>query len=436
MREIAAPEPVREHAVGGEPRALPPGNRAPARPRRWGGRLLAMTVLLGLAVALTHGFSQHAVQQRQAVATAQRQHDFVPTVRVAAVKASDPISVISLPATTQAFAVANINARASGYIEKRNVDIGDHVKKGQLLVQITAPELDHQIANAEGTLAQNKANVLQVQANLDLARITWARNKPLVEQGWATQQKGSIDTQTIKALEANLAVAQANVIAQQAQLEVLRQQKAYQRVVAPFDGVITQRNVDVGTLVQADPTSGTFLFTLMQRNVIRTQVFVPQDQAFGLSPGNKAVVRVPEIPDRTFPGKVTRLADALQPDTRTLLTEIDVPNPDEVLAVGIYCTVELHIPRKTPSLLVPADALIFNSDGPQVAVVENGMVRIRKVSVTRDLGTSLEVTDGVKDGDKVVLNPPVSLAEGNRVNTPPQAPQPPPATGGGSRALQ
>jgi RND family efflux transporter MFP subunit len=355
---------------------------------------------------------------------------------VATVKASDPISVISLPATTQAFAVASINARASGYIEKRNVDIGDHVKKDQLLVQIAAPELDHQIANAEGTLAQNKANVQQVQANLDLARITWSRNKPLVEQGWSSKQQGSIDTQTIKAQEANLAVAQANVVAQQAQLEVLRQQKAYQRVVAPFDGVITQRNVDVGTLVQADPTTGTFLFTLMQRNVIRTQVFVPQDQAFGLRPGDKVIVRVPEIPDRTFPGKVTRLADALQPDTRTLLAEIDVPNPDEALAVGIYCTVELHIPRKTPSLLIPADALIFNRDGPQVAVVEDGFVRIRKVSVARDLGTSLEVRNGVKDGDEVVLNPPVNLADGNRVSAPSHAPKPPSATGGGARALQ
>src|SRR6202043_3153644 len=155
---------------------------------------------------------------------------------------------------------------------------------------------------------------------------------------------------------------QANVTAQEAQLAVLHQQKLYQSVVAPFDGVITQRNVDIGTLVQADATSGTFMFTIMQSNVIRTQVFVPQDQAFGLSPGVDAVVHVPEIPDRTFAGKVTRIADALQPGTRTLLIEVDIPNPDGVLSPGWYCSIELHIPRKTPSLLVPADAIIFNSN--------------------------------------------------------------------------
>jgi RND family efflux transporter MFP subunit len=196
---------------------------------------------------------------------------------------------------------------------------------------------------------------------------------------------------------------------------VLYQQKDYQSVVAPFDGVITQRNVDVGALVQADATTGTFMFTIMQANVIRAQVYVPQGQAYGLAPGVGAAVRVPEIPDRTFPGKVTRIADALQPGTRTLLTEVDIPNPDGALSPGMYCTIELHIPRKTPSLLVPADAVIFNSGGLQVAVVENGVAHIRRISVARDLGTEIEVRDGVNPGDQVVLNPPIDLVDGGRV---------------------
>jgi hypothetical protein len=170
--------------------------------------------------------------------------------------------------------------------------------------------------------------VQQTQANKELARVTWGRDSPLVDKGWVTPQQGSIDVQTLKAQEAAVGVAEANAAAQRAQIQVLTQQKAYQRVVAPFDGVITQRNVDVGALVQADAVSGTFMFTIMQSNVIRTQVYVPQDQAFGLAPGVDAVVHVPEIPDRTFPGKVTRIADALQPGTRTLLTEVDIPNPD------------------------------------------------------------------------------------------------------------
>ena len=129
----------------------------------------------------------------------------------------------------------------------------------------------------------------------------------------------------------------------------------------------------------------------------------------------EAVVRVPEIPDRGFPGKVTRIADALQPGTRTLLTEIDVPNTDGALDPGIYCTVELHIPRKVPSLIVPAQAIIFNADGLQVAVLENGTAHFRKVTVARDFGTTIEVSDGVKAGDQVILSPPVNLAEGNKV---------------------
>jgi RND family efflux transporter MFP subunit len=192
----------------------------------------------------------------------------------------------------------------------------------------------------------------------------------------------------------------------------LSQQKAYQRVVAPFDGVITRRNVDVGTLVQADAASGTTLFTLMQRDTLRIQLYVPQEEAFGLAPGVAAVVRVPELPGRDFPGTVARIADALQPGTRTLLTEIDVPNPDHALSPGIYCTVELKIPRKTPSLIVPSEAIIFNREGLSVAVVEDGMARIRPITVVRDFGTSVEVSAGVKEGDEVVLNPPVDLTDG------------------------
>ena len=295
-------------------------------------------------------------------------------------------------------------------------------RPGSFWPRLSPPELDDQIAQAEATLAQNRATVEQVQANLDLARVTWARDKPLVEKGWTTPQQGSIDVQNQKALEANLAVAKASVVAQQAQLRVLKQQKAYQSVVAPFDGVITQRNVDAGTLVQADAVSGTFLFTIMQSDVIRTQVYVPQDQAFGLSPGVEAIVRVPEIPGRNFPGKITRIADALQPGTRTLLAEIDVANNDGILAPGIYCTVELRIPRKTPSLLVPAEAIIFNREGLQVAVVENGLVRIRNVVVARDLGTAVEVRNGAKQGDQVILNPAIDLAEGSKVRMPSQVP--------------
>ncbi len=388
-------------------------------PRRRGGWALGGVVLLILVGALSLGTWRYVAQHRETLTVSEQHRNFVPRVRVGTVRASSDAVVVSLPATTSAYTSANIFARASGYIEKRNVDIGDHVKAGQLLVQIVAPELDHQIAQAQATLAQLNAAVTQAQASYDLAGITWQRDSPLVAQGWVTLQQGSVDQQTLKAQEAALGVAKANVAAQQAQLQVLTQQKDYQGVAAPFDGVITQRNVDVGSLVQADAASGTFLFNIMQSNIIRAQVFVPQDQAFGLQPGVEAIVRVPEIPGRTFPGKVTRIADALQPGTRTLLTEVDIPNPDGALTPGTYGTIELHIPRKVPSLIVPADAVIFNRDGVHVAVVENGVVSMRKITIARDLGKEVEARDGVKAGDKVVLNPSVELADGGKVETAP-----------------
>ena len=384
-----------------------------ARKRRgYGGALLGGGVLLLLLGGLGLGGWRHYQAGLELAAAAQASRTLVPDVRVAAVRAGDSKITITLPATTTAFEAANIFARTNGYIEKRYVDIGDRVKAGALLADITAPELDHQITQAKATLAQIQATLQQTQASRELAEVTNTRDSRLVKQGWLTLQQGDNDRLTLQAQQAAVGVAQSNIAAQEAQIRILEQEKAYQRVVAPFDGVITQRNIDNGSLV----TSGsTFMFTLMHPDVIRTQVFVPQDQAFGLGPGVDAVVRVPEIPDRGFPGKVTRIATALQPGSRTLLTEIDVPNPDGALNPGIYCTVELFIPRKTPSVIVPADAVVFDQNGVHVAVVQNGIVHLQKITIARDFGTEVEVHDGVKAGDKVVLNPMVNLAEGSKV---------------------
>jgi RND family efflux transporter MFP subunit len=413
MHDIDIPDREHESTVDYQAAKAPLDH--PEARRRSGGRVLGLGAFLLLAAGLALGASRSYSQQRQVMATAAQIRDFVPSVRVAPVQASDATVRVSLPATASAFSVANMYARASGYIDKRYADIGDRVKEGQLLVEIVAPELDHQISQAEATLIQLRAAVEQAQANRKLAQVTWDRDKGLVEKGWVTAQQGDVDLFTLQAREAGLGVALANVTAQEAQLQVLRQQKAYQRVVAPFDGVVTQRNVEVGDLVHADTTNGTFLFTVMQSDVIRAQVYVPQDSAFGLSPGVDAAVRIPEIPRRTFPGKVTRIAEALEAGTRTLLTEIDIPNPDGVLQPGSYCIIELKIPRKTPSFLVSADAIIFNQNGPQVAVVEGGTAHMRNVSVTRDLGTQVELEDGVAQGDQVIINPPVTLVDGSKV---------------------
>jgi RND family efflux transporter MFP subunit len=400
--------------------ARPPAREKPRA--RTGRRILGVGALAVLLGALAIGGWRHFALNVQVMATAQQRRDFVPTLRVARVRSSGITRSVTLPATTDAYAAANIFARASGYITKRYVDIGSEVKAGQLLVEITAPELDHQIAQAEATLTQMQAALRQAQANRDLAQVTWGRDSKLVKQGWVTLQQGDTDRLNLQAQEAAVGVAEANIKAQQSQLLVLHQQKAYQSVVAPFDGVVTQRNIDVGSLVQADAASGTFMFTMMQSDVIRIQLYVPQDEAFGLSPGVDAVVRVPEMPGRNFPGTVTRIANALQPGTRTLLTEIDVANPDHALTPGTYSTVELQIPRKTPSLIVPSEAIIFNRDGLSVAVVEGGVAHIRKITEVRDFGTTVEVSEGVEDGDQVILNPPVDLTDGHKVKIRPGPP--------------
>jgi RND family efflux transporter MFP subunit len=388
--------------------------RAEDKPnRRSGAAMFGSAVLLLLAGGLVVGGWRHYQAERELAATAEQARTSVPDVRVAAVRAGDSKIDITLPATTAAFEAANIFARTSGYVEKRYVDIGDRVKAGALLAEIVAPELDHQIAQAQATLAQSQGTLQQTQASRELAEVTNARDSNLVKQGWLTAQQGDNDRLTLRAQQAAEAVAKSNIAAQQAQVKVLEQDKAYQRVVAPFDGVITQRNIDNGSLVQA---GSTFMFTLMHANVIRTQVFVPQDEAFGVQPGVGAVIRVPELPGRVFPGKVTRIATALQPGSRTLLTEIDVPNPDGALRPGIYCTAELFIPRKTPSMIIPADAVVFDENGLHVAVVDDRVVHMRKISIARDFGTEVEVHDGVKPGDQVILNPMLTLTEGSRVS--------------------
>jgi RND family efflux transporter MFP subunit len=385
------------------------------RPRGAIGRLVGLAAVLPLAGGLSYWAWRHYDNARAVMAVARDERDFVPDVRVAEVRDAGSVITITQPATTLAFEAANIFARTSGYIERRKVDIGDRVKAGDVLAEITAPELDHQIAQAQATLAQYVATLQQTLASRDLAKVTNERDSHLVQQGWVTMQQGDTDRLTLQAQSAGVGVAESNVAAQQALVKVLQQNKAYQRVIAPFDGVITQRNIDNGSLVQA---GSTFMYTLMHSDVIRVQVNVPQDATFGLKPGVDALVRVPELPDQPFPGKVTRIASALVPGTRTLLAEIDVPNPEGLLSPGLYCTVELHIPRKTPGLIVPADAIVFGPNGLHVAVVKNGKVHLQKVTVARDFGTTVEVRDGVAAGDSVVLNPMVNLAEGDHVRPP------------------
>jgi RND family efflux transporter MFP subunit len=430
MNELDAPPALK----GPPPRPLLPAPdrdtpesppSGPAGRRGSGRRLLGLGVLVLFIAALALGVWRHYEQHRQVTNTAEQQADFVPNVRVEEVAQRQGKLHVSLPGTTLAFEAANIYARASGYVLKRYVDIGDHVKAGQLLAEITAPEVEAQVAQYQNSLQQAQATQRQNEAQRASTEVTSKRISVLAKEGWATRELGDTDWYNYQAQHHATTAAEYNAAAIQQQLEYYNQQKIYQQVVAPFDGVVTQRNIDVGSLITADATSGTSMFSMVHSDVIRVWVYVPQDDAFGVSPGVEAVIRVPKMPNLTFHGTVTRIADALQPGTRTLLTEVDVPNPDGALQPGVYCTVELKIPRKSPALIVPASAVIFNQNGMQVAVAENGIVHLRKIAITTDFGTEVQVSEGVKDGDKVILQPPVNLADGDKVRV---SPEPPAAT--------
>jgi len=371
---------------------------------------VGVAIVLGLALAL--GGLQHYRLQQSAAATLQARENAVPAVRVERVTVSTAPRDVSLPGTTAAFESATIFARQSGYIADRRVDIGSRVQTGDLLAVIEAPEIDDQLTQAKAQLVQMQAALKQAQANRTLAVVTEGRTQTLVQQGWQTKQQGDTDRANLLSQTAGVGVAEANIAAQQAQVARLEKMQGYERVAAPFDGVITQRSIDTGSLVTADSTSGSSMFQMAQTNVLRVQVFVPQDVALGLKDGVAASVEVPEIPGRTFKGRVARTADALEAGTRTLLVEVDVDNPDGTLTAGLYCTVKFAVPRAHPVIEIPAEALIFDSGGTQVAVYENGKARIRKVSLAEDDGARVSIATGLKPTDRVIVSLPVDLADG------------------------
>lgn len=366
--------------------------------------------LAGFLIAF--GTVQHVRQNDAAVTTMKQRQHAVPKVHIEPVKATFAPRDLSLPGSTAAFESATIYARQSGYVAKRVVDIGSKVHAGDLLAVITAPEIDDQLTQARAQLDQMKAALRQAEANRNLAQTTSRRTAALVSEGWASRQQGDTDAANLQTQTAAVGAAQANVAAQQAQVAKLEKQQSYERVVAPFDGVITQRSIDTGSLVTADSTSGSPMFALAHTDQLRVQVYVPQDAAPGIRQGVPASIVVPEMPGRVFNGTVARTAESLQAGTRTLLAEVDVANPDGALAAGVYCTVKFQVPRADPVIVIPAEALIIDKDGPQVAAYDHGKARLRKVQLGEDDGDHISIAAGLTAGDQVIVSLPVDLQDG------------------------
>ena len=384
-------------------------------------RRIARTIGLGAiaAVALLVGFGAWSQSSRSAdtIAVLEARNNAVPNVRTMIVVEDKAPRTIELPGSMVAFNSATLFARATGYIGVRNVDIGSKVRKGDVLALIAAPDLDRQFDQAKAQLVQLQASVEQAQANAELGRVTSARTSQLVVKGVSSAQQGDQDRLTFASRTAALAVARANVVVQQAAVNRLAQLTDFEQIAAPFDGVITSRLIDVGSLVTADANSGTPLFSIDRTDVLRVRVYVPQTDHFGIKDGDSATVTVPELPDRVFEGKVARNAKALAAGTRTLLTEVDVDNKDGTLTAGLYGIVHLQVRRSNPVVLIPSQAVIFNKDGLSAAVISNGKVELRKLELEADNGVDVEVRIGLRPGDRVILSPPANIADGMRVQT-------------------
>jgi RND family efflux transporter MFP subunit len=379
-------------------------------------------------VAFFAGYVPRHRRELQLVAEAHVQQESLPEVSIMAATRGSIMGNLVLPGNIQAVTEAPILARAEGFIQRRYVDIGDKVSAGQLLADIQAPDLDQQVVQARAAVQQTQADLERATAALEqgkaneaLAKVTASRWDNLAKRGVVSRQENDqyqaqylAQSANVRALDRAVAAAKGNVAASQANVARLTELQSYLQVRAPFAGVITLRNIDVGALVN---TGSTLLFRIAQTNPLRTFVNVPQVDAPEVRVGQTATLSTADLPDRKFNGVVTRTANALDPASRTLLVEIQVPNPDGKLMPGTYAQVDLNLPRKDPPLLIPSDTLVVRPAGTLVALVDtNNKVHFQGITVGRDLGDRIEVLSGLKAGQRVIVNPNDSVQEGVKVH--------------------
>ncbi|MBB2205283.1 efflux RND transporter periplasmic adaptor subunit [Gluconacetobacter takamatsuzukensis] len=372
------------------------------------GRPAGAALGLGLAALLAYGAVTHVERARAVRALADTRHNQVPELLTMIVHTDTAPIALDLPGETAPLETAAIGARASGYVEKRFVDIGTPVKAGQVLALIRAPELDRQVARAQAALAQ-------AQADLDLARVTARRSAGLVGGGAVSRQNFDVDRITQQARLAEQEAARAA-------LADIAQRQAYTTITAPFDGVVTARTVEAGDLVNADNVQAAPLFVVARTDRLRVRVHVPQDQTTGIAVGTQATLSLPARPAQHFTGTVTRTGHALERDSRMLPVEIELDNPDGRLAAGLYATIHFDLPRTGGVTLIPAEALNYEEDGLSVATVSpDHHVTIRPVTVGRDYGDRIEILGGLPDGSQLVVHPPSALHDGSPVTPHPMS---------------
>jgi RND family efflux transporter MFP subunit len=365
---------------------------------RWLG--MAIAFILVAAVFISGVWSRINARKTLNAETAQTA---LTAVSVVTPQQTAPDEEIILPGNVQPFITSPIYARTSGYLRKWTVDIGAHVKKGQLLAVIETPEVDQQ-------LQQSLSNLNTAKANLALAETTKNRYEGMIRSNAVSQQ--DVDN-AVGTYNANKAIVEAN----QANVKQLEALQSFEKIYAPFDGVVTARNTDIGDLINSGNAGGvkTDLFHIAQPGTLRVYVNVPEEYSQGTKVGMTADLSLAEFPGRKFQGKLVRTAEAINMTTRTLLIEIDVNNPAGELLTGSYAEVHLKVPTQASTLLLPVNTLIFRSQGLRVGVVKDGKVELAAVTPGRDSGNQIEIVSGIKPDDQVIINPPDSIVSGQRV---------------------
>jgi RND family efflux transporter MFP subunit len=387
--------------------------------------LLGVVVLVLFAGLFLYGFLTHRHNQQEIDDRAVEAANQPPTVNVVAPKPTAQIFELTLPGDARAMQETALYARVNGYFKRWTHDIQDHVEAGELLAEIAAPDLDAQYDQAKAALEQANANVTSAKNNDDLAQATLKRYQGLEPTGGVTQQ--DLDQRQTAANQADAAylAAQAQVKSAQANVEQLTAQKGFEKIVAPFAGTITARNYDIGALISpTDTAAGHELFRIAETDRLRIYVNVPQSYVTEIQPGQEAFFTVRNYPDQKFSGKVARSAGVLDPNTRTLFTEVDFDNSKGQLFAGMYGQVIFNIHRDKPVLTVPSSAMMFESDGTQLAIVDGTTLHFRKVKVGRDFGTEIEILSGLDGSEQVVSNPGEKIGEGITVNVAENSPTP------------
>jgi RND family efflux transporter MFP subunit len=373
----------------------------PARPGLTGGTWIGLFVVaLVIAAVVFFGISarhntENKLQKDTTVAA-------ISSVNVVYPAASTVSSEISLPGNTQAYTDAPIYSRTSGYLKSWYFDIGAHVRKGQLMAVIETPELDQQLQVAQ-------ADLKSAQANLDLANTTSTRYQNLLKTNSVSKQETDVAV-------SDAAAKQAAVDASMANVRRLQQLQSFEKVYAPFDGIVTARNTDIGRLISAGQnTTPQELFHLAAIGKLRVYVAVPEAYSAAIKVGSKATLTLDEFPGKTFEGTIARNSNAIDQSTRTLNVEVDVENPKGELLPGAYVFVHFKVPEHATGLMIPSNALLFRSEGLQVGVVRNGHVQMVPVKISKDAGATVEIASGLTPNDPVILDPSDSLASGQEV---------------------